>query len=256
MARRDFAGKTVIVTGAARGLGRALCRCFGASGARIGGIDLAAEELTATFDALRASGIQAASAACDLVDEDATAAAVGQLREELGPIDVLIANAGITHVRPFGAGESAAVRRVTEVNFFGAVHAAAAAIDDLTRRRGLIVAISSVAGYSPLIGRTGYSASKHALEGFFASLRAELHGTGADVLVVRPSFIATDLADTGGERRTVGAEDRPEDVAARIHAAARRGRRYLATGRIGRLSFWLHRLAPRLYEALMRRSMR
>ena len=255
MARRDFDGKTVIVTGAARGLGRALGKRFGDAGARVGGIDLAAEKLDAVTEELRAAGVTAAGAACDLVDEAATAATVGRLREELGPIEVLIANAGITHVRRFGAGEAAAVRRVTRVNFFGAVHAVAAAYDDLVARRGLIVAISSVAGYSPLVGRTGYSASKYALEGFCASLRAELHGTGVGVLVVRPSFIATGLQDSGGERNTFGAQDRPQDVAGQIYRAARRDRRYLTTGRIGGLSFWLHRFAPRLYEALMRRSM-
>ncbi len=255
MTRRNFEGKTVIVTGAARGLGRALCRRFGAAGARVGGLDVAAGELTATFDALAAEGVTAASAVCDLVDEAATCSAVGRLREAFGPVDALIANAGVTHVRRFAAGEAAAVRRVTEINFFGAVHAVAAAFDDLVDRRGLIVAVSSVAGYAPLSGRTGYAASKHAVEGFFATLRAELHGTGAGVLVVRPSFIATSIGDSGGGRRTFGAEDRPEDVAEAIFRAACRGRRHLATGRVGRLSWWLQRASPRLYEALMRRTM-
>ncbi len=255
MPKRSFDRKTVIVTGAARGLGKALCRRFAVAGARIGGIDLRAEELAATREQLRAEGSVMESAVCDLTGEAATAAAFGELRARLGPADVVIANAGVTHVEPFGAGGVAAVRRVVEVNFFGAVHAAAAAFDDVVERRGLFIAVSSVAGYAPLVGRIGYCAGKHALEGFFATLRNELRGSGAGVLIVRPSFIATDLVDPVGERRSFGAQAQPQAVADKIFTAARRGRRHLATGHVGHLAFWVHRFAPRIYEALMRRSM-
>ena len=243
MARRSFEGKTVVVTGAAGGLGKALSERFARAGARVGGVDVDA-------------GAAIEIAVADLADEAAAFAAFDQLRRQLGPIDVLIANAGITRVKRFAAGESAAVRRVMEVNFLGAVHATAAAIDDLVARRGLIVAVSSVAGFAPLLGRSGYSASKHALHGFFDTLRAELHGTGVDVLVVCPSFIATGIRERSGGRldRAVGGEDSPEAVAEKIFAAAVRRQRFLATGRLGKLSFWVHRFAPRLYETLMRRS--
>ncbi len=253
--RRSYDGKTVIVTGAARGLGRALAERFGRAGARIGGVDVLGDELTAARDELRATGVRLECAVADLADEAATAAAFRELRTRLGPIDVLVNNAGITRVQPFDAGGSAVVRRVMEVNFQGAVHATAAAFDDLVARRGQIVVISSVAGFAPLWGRTGYSASKHALHGFFDTLRAELHGTGVEVLMVCPSFIATGIRGrsvAGG--RIPGVEDRPQAVAERIFAAAERRRRFLTTGRLGWLSFWVHRFAPRLYEALMRRS--
>lgn len=254
MARRTYDGKTVVVTGGARGLGQALCRRFGRAGARLGALDLLAEELAATRDALRAEGIVIETAVCDLSDEAATTAACGELRKRLGAAEVLVANAGMTHIRPFGPGESAAVRKVLEVNVLGAVHPVAALLDDLKAARGQIVVVSSVAGFSPLVGRTGYCASKHALHGFFDTLRAELRDDGVDVLLACPSSIATGIRETQSDRRAVGAEVSPATVADQIYSAARRRRRQVVIGRVGRAAFWLHRLAPRWYESLMRRQ--
>lgn len=267
MARRHFDGKTVLVTGAARGLGKALCVRFGGEdgsggegGARIAALDVDAPALEATAGELRAAGITIETAICDLRDEQATFDAACGLEERLGPIDVLIANAGVTHIEPFAPKETAAVRRLMEVNFLGAVHATAAVFDSIVARRGLIVAISSVAGYAPLVGRTAYCASKHALHGFFDTLRAELRGKGVQVLLVCPSSIATGLRDryraTGEADPTVGGEDTPEAVADRIYRAARANRRMISVGRVGHLARWLHRFAPRLYERLMLRGTR
>jgi short-subunit dehydrogenase len=260
MAKRSYDGKTVIVTGAARGLGAALCRRFAAAGARIGGVDLLTEELDATRDAVRSAGAtMAAASGVDLGDEAATVAAIERLRGELGSVDVLIANAGITRVHEFGAEEAAAIRRVMEVNFQGAVHATAACFDDLVARRGQIVVISSVAGFAPLALRSGYSASKHALHGFFETLRAELRDDGVGVLLVCPSFLATAIGDTAGsgsrQRRPLGGEAAPEEVAERVFRAAAAGRRHLVTGLVGKASYWVRRLAPWLYELVMRRTM-
>lgn len=261
--RRDFSGKTVVVTGAGGGLGRALCRRFGRAGARIGALDLVADTLDATAGELRRAGVEVATAVCDLTREDAVFAAFAELESRLGPTDVLVNNAGITHLKSFGRGETAAVRRVLEVNFLGAVHATAAAFDALVERRGLVIVITSVAGYAPLVGRTAYCASKHALHGFFDTLRSELRGSGAGVLLVCPSFIATPLRDgyrdeaaIDGRRQTVGADASPDAVAERIFAAAERGRRQISTGLVGRAAYWLHRLSPRLYEWVMLRKIR
>ncbi len=260
MARRSYDGKSVIVTGAARGLGRALCRRFAAAGARVGGIDLLTDELDATRDAVRAAGgVMASVGGVDLSDEQATSAAIGELRDELGAVDVLVNNAGITRVRAFDAGEAAAIRRVMEVNYQGAVNATAACFDDLVGRRGQIIVISSVAGFAPLVLRSGYSASKHALHGFFETLRAELRGDGVDVLIVCPSFIATAIGDSAGSdsrrRRPLGGEAPAEEVAARIFAAAEAGRHRLITGLVGRASYWVRQLAPWFYDLVMRRTM-
>lgn len=258
--KRVFHDKTVVITGAASGLGAALCHAFGARGARIGALDVDAAGLHEQASKLTAGGIQAATAVADLTDPEATRTAMADLRRDLGPVDVLVNNAGITHRKAFGSGEGDAVRRVMAVNFQGAVHATEAVYDELVSRRGLIIAISSVAGFAPLVRRCGYAASKHAMQGFFSTLRAELHGTGTDVLIVCPSFIATNIrdVDTSAEMPkddSVGRIATPETIAEKIVRAAERRRPLLITGAVGHLSHWLVRLAPSVYTWLMRRRM-
>ena len=141
-----------------------------------------------------------------MTDERACADAVERGVAQFGRLDVLVNNAGITHRSPFQATQTEVLRRVMDVNLFGAIHLTRAALPHLKRTRGLIVALSSVAGFTPLIARTGYSASKHALHGFFESLRTELAPDGVGVMMVCPSFIATGidrhaLGPTGGKPR-------------------------------------------------------
>lgn len=158
----------------------------------------------------------------------------------------------------------AVLRRVVDVNLFGAIHVTRAALPSLRARRGRIVAISSVAGFAPLVGRTGYAASKHALHGFFDSLRVELHGSGVDVMMVCPSFVRTAIERRAvdGAGRPLGAAPRaisgavmaPEELARKVVRAAAKRRRLLLPSPLSRAAYWLSRLAPRLYDASMRRG--
>lgn len=275
---RDFADRTVLITGAAGGLGRVLCRSFANAGARIAALDVDPTALAELEQELRAQGAVAAFARADLTDELAVRQAVELLEGELGPISTLICNAGITHLKNFSSDQCADVRRVMEVNFLGSVHCTAACLDSIRHHRGSIIVLSSVAGFAPLVGRTAYCASKHALHGFFDTLRCELRQTGVDILMVCPSYIATGIRrkyetetdrapQTTAEKgragkgraekgRVVGTEDSPDSVAEQILKAARARRREIAIGRVGRFSWWCRRLAPRLYERLMQRSIR
>ena len=263
MGIRDFQNRHIVITGAAGGLGAALAWRFGRAGARVGAIDLDTEGLEALVEGLEGEGISAASAVVDITREDEVRRAFAQLEERLGPVEGLVNNAGITHRRPFAADQVEAVTRVMAVNFQGAVHCTAAAHSSLLAHRGLLVAISSVAGFAPLVDRSAYAASKHALHGFFDTLRSELRDTGVDVLVVCPSFISTGLRDRlptsaggGVPWPKTGGEATPEAVAERIFQAARHRRRVLRTGRVAHLAYWISRLAPGLYERLMVRRMR
>jgi short-subunit dehydrogenase len=152
-----------------------------------------------------------------------------------------------------------------DVNFYGAIHCTKAALPRLIERRGLVIAISSVAGYTPLIARTGYAASKHALHGFFESLRTELAPQGVHVMMACPSFIATqiDRNALGGDGQpvrhaqvTIGRPLTPDAAAQQIVAGAARDRRLLLIGRTARIAWWVSRLAPALYEKLMARRLR
>ena len=260
VARRDFSGRTVVVSGAGGGLGRALCLHFGRAGARIVALDRDPAGLAQTAAELDAAGVACITCVCDVAREEDCVSAMAEARRRFGGIDVLINNAGITHRSAFALTESAVIRRVMEVNFFGALHCTHAALEDLITRRGMLIAISSVAGFAPLIARTGYAASKHALHGFFDSLRTEVEPQGVKVLLVCPSFIQTGieknaLAGDGGSARhpqaIVGTRTTPEAMAEHIFKAASRERRLLLPDRVSRASWWVARLLPRLYERLM-----
>ncbi|MCA9619414.1 MAG: SDR family NAD(P)-dependent oxidoreductase, partial [Myxococcales bacterium] len=126
-------------------------------------------------------------------------------------------------------------------------------------RRGRIVAISSVAGFAPLIGRVGYAASKHALHGYFDSLRAELADRGVAVTLVCPAY-----ADTAIDRHAIGAEQKPvkkrtvgrllsaDEVATAVLQGVEREARQVEVSWVAKSSYWLWTLAPRAYEHLMR----
>ncbi|MDE2417796.1 MAG: SDR family oxidoreductase [Burkholderiales bacterium] len=265
---RDFAGRSVVITGAAGGLGAALVQAFLKTGARVLAMDrdaLALERLQQahpTSDAKSAPRLL--TRVCDVTDAAACAAAMAYANQRLGGVDVLVNNAGIAHRSAFAQTRLEVLRRVMDVNFFGAVHCTHAALESLRHRRGLIITISSVAGFAPLIGRTGYAASKHALHGFFDSLRTELEDDGVGVLLVCPSFIDTgiDKAALGGDggpaaqgRKTTGGQTQPAEVAEAILAAAQRNRRQLLIGSTAHAAWWLSRLWPARYARIMKRRL-
>jgi len=265
LARRDFRGRTVVITGGAGGIGRALARSFGAAEAKIAIVDLSESPLIETREELDALGIEAVVLPCDITDPAQVASTMTTVREAFGSIDVLINNAGIVHRSAFAETRPEVFRRVMEVNLFGAIHCTQACMNDLLENRGLIIAVSSIAGLAPLYGRSGYAASKHAMHGLFESLGAELADRGVGVLMVCPSFVETGLEGStlGGDgkrlsrpRSKVGKLGNADDVAREVLKAAESGRRRLVLTPVGKTSAVLSRLAPGLYERLMIRSLR
>lgn len=265
LARRDFTGSTVVITGGAGGIGRALARSFGSAGAKIAIVDLPSSPLSEAREELENAGIEAVSLPCDITDGEQVRNTMASIRETFGSIDVLINNAGIAHRSAFADTRPEVFRRVMEVNLFGALHCTQACMPDLVANRGLIIAISSIAGLAPLYGRSGYAASKHAMHGLFESLGAEVADQGVGVLMVCPSFVETGLeASTLGAdgkrvtrpRSKVGRLGSPQDVAAEVLKAARAGRRRLVLTPVGKTSALLSWIAPGLYQRLMIRSLR
>ncbi len=254
-----------MITGAGGGLGRALALRFAAAGARIAALDRDPAGLDATRSLLESRGAECLALTCDVTDADACAQSVAAAVARFGSLDVLVANAGLSHRSAFEVTGPDVIRRVMEVNFFGAVNCTAAALPHLLASRGLVIAVSSVAGFTPLVARTGYSASKHAMHGFFDSLRAELQPRGVSVMLACPSFIATGIGRNaiGGDGQpvrhaqvTVGRPLAAERAAGMIFTAAERGRRLVLVGRTSRLAWYLSRAAPGLYSQVMARRMR
>ena len=243
--RPAFDGQTVLVTGAASGLGRALALGFAAAGARVVALDRDSAGLESLRAELESLGRDGLALSCDITDAAACERAIAAGVEHFGRLDVLVNNAGVSHRSAFARTDLAVIRRVMEVNFFGAVNCTRAALP-------------------ALVARTGYAASKHAMHGFFESLRAELAPRGVAVTMVCPSFIATRidrnaLGGDGGPVRhaqvTVGTPLTAEAAAARIVAAAPNRPRMLFVGRTARQAWWLSRIAPGLYERIMARRL-
>ncbi|MBW7834910.1 MAG: SDR family oxidoreductase [Simplicispira suum] len=266
---RSFAGRSVVITGAAGGLGQALVAVFLQAGARVLALDCNTQALVALREAMPPHGTDKAptlaTLVCDITQPQDCTAAITQAVALWGGVDVLVNNAGISHRSLFEDTDPAVLRKVMEVNFFGAVHMTHAALPQLLARRGVVAALSSVAGYAPLLGRTGYCASKHALHGFFDTLRTEVQERGVQVTLICPSFITTGIgaaalgasgAAATTPRITTGGESSPNDIAQRILAALAQGKGQLLPDRTSRLAWWVSRLAPSWYARAMQRRVR
>jgi len=257
---RSVVGRSVVITGAASGIGLATAWRFARDGARVALLDLNDAALEQARAAFAAQGHDVLALRCDVCDEDSCRAAIGAVIDAWGGVDVLVNNAGMSHRSLFESTDSKVIHRVMAVNFFGAVHCTQAALSSLIERHGSVVAISSVAGFAPLVGRTGYSASKHALHGFYDSLRAELTHRDVHVMLVCPSYVDTaidaralggDGAPAGKTKTVVGRLATPESVAEAIAEGVARRRRLVVLSLVGRSAFWLSRLAPSVYERVM-----
>ena len=245
----------VVVSGAGGGLGAALCRAYAARGASVVALEPNANALQALLNTLPAERVLGLSGeAGDVTRVEACQQAAAAAVARFGRIDVVINNAGITQRSLFAEADLAQLRRVMEVNYLGAVQLTHAALPHLLQSRGVVAAVSSVAGFAPLLGRSAYSASKHALHGFFNTLRCELAPRGVAVCMASPSFIATGIATSGDTARVAtGGESSPEAIAQAIITAIERRQPLLLPDRTSRMAWWLNKLAPSLYARTMTR---
>jgi short-subunit dehydrogenase len=184
------------ITGASSGLGRGLAIRLAKEGHAIGLAARRKDRLEAVAEGVRAAGGTAAVFPCDVGQRDEVSAAVDECVTQLGPVDLLIANAGMSVNTRVDAFDAAAVETVIRTNLLGAVYATEAVLQSMrTRRKGQIVAVSSIAGFGGLPLSAAYSASKGGMTNFFESLRIDLRGSGVDVTVITPGFIKTPLTD-------------------------------------------------------------
>lgn len=253
--RREGTAPVAVISGGAGGLGRALAAALLARGWRVAVIDRDVSEL------VPASGLSLYT--CDLTEPEALSRTCARLLADHGRADLVIYNAGITQIGPFAELDAATHRKVFEVNYFAAMAMAGHFLQALRDTGGAHLAISSVAGFTPLLNRCAYVASKHALEGAFKSLRSEERAYGVQVQIAAPSFVATNIGrperETSGIARPGSAADgmdyvTPEAAAAEILRGLARGRPMIPVGRVARLAWWVNRLSPSLFQRLMERS--
>lgn len=265
MSKGAFKDKVVVVTGAASGIGLALCRRFSLDSAKMGMLDMDEQALECVQSEFVGKGVDCLCLRCDVSLQDESEAAIRRIIDQYGGIDVLVNNAGITQRGSFVDTDISVFEKVMAVNFFGSLYCTKAAIKSLIQRKGLIIVNESIAGFGPLLGRTGYSASKHALHGLFTSLRSEIRETGAHVMIVCPGFVETNLQTralgcdggiTTHPQSRVGGQDTPENVAEAIYKGALKRKHLLVLTPAGKIGYGISRLSPILYERMMARSLR
>ena len=194
-----WTNKVIMITGASSGLGRGMALEIAARGGHLGLLARREDLLNEIVNETKHHNIKAIAATADVRDAKAVRAAADRFRKELGPIDVLIANAGIGTADHAVSLTPEHAATVIGINVLGAVNSVAAVLPEMVERKhGRLVAISSLAAYRGLAKSAAYCASKAALTAYFESLRIDLRRSGVGVTIIHPGFIKTDL--TAGRR--------------------------------------------------------
>jgi len=249
--------KVVIVTGSSSGIGLATATKFAAMGSRVILAARSFEVIQSIADDLNASGYTAIACKTDVTNENDCRNLIEMAIEKYGRVDVLINNAGISMRALFKDVDVAVMKRLFDVNFWGAVYCTKFALPYLVKSRGSVVGVSSVAGIIGLPGRTAYSASKYALHGFLETLRIENLKNGLHVLIMCAGFTRSDIrkkaltADGTPQGFTPREEEKmmtPEQVANAIYRAVKHRRNYRILTLEGKMTAMVKRIAPRLLE--------
>lgn len=257
----DLKLKTVIITGASSGIGRSCAEEFAKRGANL---VLGARQYDALNeigrDLEQRYGIKAVAVRCDVSSEADCRELISQAVEVFKRIDVLICNAGISMRALFRELDLQVLRNLMDINFWGAVYCTKYALPELLKSRGSLVGVSSIAGYRGLPGRTGYSASKFALNGFLEALRVENLKTGLHVMIASPGFTASNirysaLVKDGSAQGDTSMEEgkmmTSAEVARRIAGGVEKRKRSLIMTGQGKLTVFLNKIAPAFLDGLV-----
>lgn len=186
----DFAGKVALITGASSGIGKATAIELAKRGATVGLLARRQNELEQVAGEMNGKGVVLPA---DVTDEQAVHDAARKLAEVAGGIDILVAAAGLSLRAPFAQTKAAAAEQIMSVNFMGVVHATQAALPFVVKRKGSLVAVSSLAGRKGTPEYSIYGASKFAVQGLYDALRIELLAEKVHVGILAPGFVDTPL---------------------------------------------------------------
>ncbi|NEU09461.1 SDR family oxidoreductase [Flavihumibacter sp. R14] len=253
--------KTIIITGASSGIGKACAEEFARQGANL---VLGARQYVTlceiTQDLEKRYGIKAVAVQCDVSKETDCEHLIKQGMLTFNRIDVLINNAGISMRALFKDLDLVVLRNLMDVNFWGSVYCTKYALPELLKNRGSVVGVSSIAGYRGLPGRTGYSASKFALNGFLEALRVENLKTGLHVMIASPGFTSSNIRNSalvkdgtvqGESSMDEGKMMPPEKVAEIIADGIINRKRTLIMTSQGKLTVFLNKVLPAWLDGLV-----
>ena len=252
----DLKDKVIIVTGASSGIGLASARQFGSEGAKVVMAARSYDKLLELAPSV-APPERVLCVRCDVSQEADCRALVEATVERFGRIDVLVNNAGLSMRAMFRDLDLQVIHTLMEVNFWGTVNCTKFALPYLLETKGSVVGVISVAGFSALPARTGYSASKYAVRGFLDTIRMEHLKDGLHVLVFAPGYTSSNVrmaaltADGSRQGETPLDEGRlmsAEDCAKHLSRAIRHRRSQVILSPLGRVTVLAHGLVPRLLD--------
>jgi len=250
----------VLITGGTSGIGLACALEFGRTGAKIVITGRDSAKLASAATQLVAAGIEHHTVQADVGDFAAATRAVADTISVFGRLDVLINNAGLSMRAKFADVDVKVLEQLMQTNFFGTVYTTKAALPYLLESKGTIVGISSIAGFRGLPGRTGYSASKFAMNGLLEALRTELLPQGVNVLTAAPGFTASNIRHAALLANGQAQHDTPrdegkmmssEEVARYLREAVAQRRRTLVLTGQGKLTVFLNKWLPSLTDRLV-----
>jgi len=252
--------KVVIITGASSGIGKSCAAAFLKKGFAVVISGRNTAKLNEVAQSLDSSGSRILAVTADVSKEDDCKTLIASAVKKFGRIDVLINNAGISMRALFADLDLSVIRQLMDTNFWGTVYCTKFALPYLLETKGSVVGVSSIAGKKGLPGRTGYSSSKFAMEGFLETLRTENMKKDLHVLVACPGFTATDIRNTAlsADGSTQGESPRDEqkmmtadEVAHEIFVAVEKRKRDLILTGNGKLTVWLNKFFPSMMDKLV-----
>ncbi|MFH1319398.1 MAG: SDR family oxidoreductase [Bacteroidota bacterium] len=256
--------KVVIITGASSGIGKATAEEFAMRGAKVVLAARNLEKLEELAIRLKSKGLETLPVKTDVSIEEDCKNLIEKTIDAYGKIDVLINNAGISMRALFEEVDLSVIKRMMDVNFWGAVYCTKYAMPYLLKVRGSVAGVSSIGGYRGLPGRTGYSASKFAVRGFLQALRTENRKHGLNVLIINPWFTASNIRNTALTKDNKQQISSPRDekkmmqskeVARYIYKAVINRNDTLTITLLGKLTRWFNEILPRSTDRVIYKIM-
>ncbi len=256
--------KVVVITGASSGIGKACAFAFGQCGAHLVLAARSLEKLENIASELKSKGINVVVVKADVSDEQSCKSVISAAVNHFKKVDILINNAGISMRAAFVNADLDVLRKLMDVNFWGAVYCTKYALPYILESKGTVANISSVAGYRGLPGRTGYSASKFALQGFMEALRTEMYKKGVNVMTIAPGFTNSNIRNTALNDKGKAQAESPldenelmsaEEVAEHILKAIVKRKRSLILTPLGKASVLVNKLWPSFMDFMVYRKM-